>query len=65
MSVTASAASGPPLPQVGTGAQLGKTGNVRSTKCKKGTVKKNGKREKKRKKKKKRAQKRQGGRANG
>jgi hypothetical protein len=57
---------GPASPQVGTGAQLGKTGNVRSTKCKKGTVKKNGKCVKKpKKKKKKRTQKRQGGRANG
>jgi hypothetical protein len=58
---------GLPNPQVGTGAQLGKTGNVRSTKCKKGFVKKNGKcvKKKKAKKKQKRAHKRQGGRANG
>ncbi len=58
---------GPASPQVGTGAQLGKTGNVKSTKCKKGTVKKSGKCVKKKgqKKKKKRAHKRQGGRANG
>jgi len=58
---------GPANPQVGTGAPLGKTGNVRSTKCKKGFVKKNGKcvKKKKGKKKKKRAHKRQGGRANG
>jgi hypothetical protein len=57
---------GPALPQVGTGAQLGKTGNVRATKCKKGFVKKNGKCVKKKgKKKQKRAHKRQGGRANG
>ena len=58
---------GPASPQVGTGAQLGKTGNVRSTKCKKGTVKKNGKcvKKKGKKKKKKRAQKRQEGRSNG
>jgi hypothetical protein len=57
---------GPPNPQVGTGAQLGKTGNVRATKCKKGFVKKNGKCVKKKgKKKQKRAHKRQGGRTNG
>jgi hypothetical protein len=59
---------GPPSPQVGTGAPLGKTGNVRSTKCKKGFVKKKGKcvkKKKGKKKKKKRAHKRQGGRANG
>ncbi len=59
---------GPASPQVGTGAQLGKTGNVKSPKCKKGQVKKNGKcvkKKKKKGKKKKRAHKRQGGRANG
>ena len=58
---------GPPNPQVGTGAQLGKTGNVRSAKCKKGFVRKNGKcvKKKKGKKKGKRAHTRQGGRANG
>jgi hypothetical protein len=65
---------GPAPPQVGTGAALGNTGNVKKPKkCKKGFVKKRGKCVKKKKKrKKKRSQKRQrrhsashGGRANG
>ena len=49
---------GPASPQVGTGAQLGKTGNVRSTKCKKGTVKKNGKCVKKKKARRRRSERR-------
>jgi hypothetical protein len=43
----------PPVPRVGTEAQLGDTGNVKPLKCKKGFVKKNGKCKKKKKKKKK------------
>jgi hypothetical protein len=59
---------GPASPQVGTAAPLGKTGNVRSTKCKKGFVKKHGKcvkkKAKKKKKKKRRAHRQHGGRSN-